>query len=184
MSVQPSANNDYLYLNTVLRDAVHFVNNNKYFKPQPSIDLVEEFEAVFRQLLNNSQTLMLLPESNIKATLEAISGTYTFTYRGLTALYMSAPVPEDAAGWFDYQKELRARQTFLKNLQILLNWHVEFFDEIVSNFPFLPIPFPVQQGRKDNQALQSNLNPRLDADTESAASGGNNNDDLPEAFLE
>lgn len=133
---------DYLTLNTILNQIIAFAATNQYQSPRPLEQNIATFDKAMQALFILYEQVTILPSMAPKATLEEISNLYSDTARGLNSLYMCSPEPKEAKGWFDYQKEYHSREEQQRNLLILLEWHRNFYQKVLSIAPTLPIPVP------------------------------------------
>ncbi|MCC2605094.1 hypothetical protein [Planctobacterium marinum] len=141
----------FIEINQLLRDVQVFSETSQYLQPSPPEQALAQFFKDMQSLLVLCQQIRLLPDVALKDTLQQISALYVPTTRGLMALYMSAPDPESARGWFDYQREYTARQSYIRNLKALMLWQEAVFARIVGHYPLLPVPYdwPLTEGPQE-----------------------------------
>lgn len=132
----------FLTLNALLGLIVAFAIKNRYQTPAPQHKMLIAFTEKMQQLFIFSERYQLLPEHAVKEQLEQISRLYTGTQNDLFDLLYCCPAPVDAEHWFDYQQEYNARVEQMTNLTRLMHWHQQFYKQLLTAFPQLPIPFP------------------------------------------
>lgn len=142
MAKEKPKNYEFLVLNELLNAVVTFAQSNTYQVPQPSTEMLLEFDAAMKQLLVLYERLQTLPDTNLKQLLEDIATLYQTTQNGLFFLLYVCPLPALAEGRFDYQKELKSREQQIRNLEYLITWHQHFFKQVLHIAPPLPLPYP------------------------------------------
>lgn len=131
---------DFLTLNDLVDDIVHFAEFNNYQQPMPAPVLVEELNSTLKDTIIVYEQIRVMPSYLPKASLNALASYYVLVVEGLSMLMMACPDPETALGWFDYQKQYKSRVKQLENLTILLDWQQSIYLAIVDRVPELPVP--------------------------------------------
>lgn len=131
---------NFLTLHATLARVISFAETNEYIYPPISQTQVNQFYSSMSALFTLSEQLQVLPYLEQKQTFELAASYYAQTKNCLVTLFMSSPSPSQAKGWFDYQKEFKAREQYQKDLMVLMTWHLDFFEELVQRAPPLIIP--------------------------------------------
>lgn len=152
MSSDTQDNFNFLSLNNTLDNVLKFASENEYIHPPLAQEALHDFYIHMKDLFILSEQLKVFPSCVKKQTLESAAILYQPTSRYLVTLFMSSPSPKQAKGWFDYQKEFKAREQYQHEIMLLMSWHIHFFDELVSLCPPLLIPYPQQQSAIDTNA--------------------------------
>lgn len=159
MAKDESQDYPFLVLNALLNEVVTFAENNAYQVPQPSPEMLREFDSAMKELLVLYERLQTLPDNNLKQLLESIATLYQSTQDGLFFLLYVCPLPAQAEGRFDYQKELKSREQQIRNLEYLISWHQHFFKQVLHIAPPLPVPYPdglpIEQSDPTTQTSQT-----------------------------
>ncbi|BFT29930.1 hypothetical protein D210916BOD24_11060 [Alteromonas sp. D210916BOD_24] len=132
---------DFLTLNDLVDEIVHFALSNDYQNPKPTPIFIDEFSCAMKELFVIYEQIRVMPEYSPKASLEALSRNYSLTYDGLSKLMMACPDPDEALGWFDYRKQYKSRALQLKRITVLLDWHQSIYMVFVNLVPELPVPW-------------------------------------------
>ncbi|RVU33574.1 hypothetical protein EOE67_16285 [Rheinheimera riviphila] len=133
---------DFLQLNALLQQTLAFAKDNPYQQRPLSPARLAAFGAQMQQLFIFSERWQLLPEQISLAQAEQVSAVYPDTQSALLDLLYSCPLPSDAEHWFDYQQEYRARTQQSNGLSTLIHWHQQLYQQLLSRFPLLQLPFP------------------------------------------
>lgn len=164
----------FIAINLLINDVQMFAESNPYIQPEPPQKMLSQFFGDLQQLLILCQQIKLMPDVALKESLQQVSALYLPTTRGLMALYMSAPDPEGARNWFDYQREYKARNTYINNLTALLNWQEAVYDGLIQAYPLLPVPYEWPQSNEPDtppesvqqQTFQENAYPKQQSESD------------------
>lgn len=157
MTTKSATELNYLMLNTSLEKVVAFAKENQYQVPKPQPEQLRIFTEQMHKLFTFNERWQLLPDSTSKEQLEHISALYCETQSTLYDLVLCCPSPSDARNWFDYQQQYNARLQQMENLSQLIQWHQQFYTQLQTAFPTLPIPFPDGYGAAITPSLTTEL---------------------------
>lgn len=140
MSTNTTETYDFLTLHTTLARVMLFAHTNEYIYPPVNTEQLKHFNSSMKSLFVVFEQLDVLPNWEQKQTLELAATQYASTKNCLVTLFMASPSPSQAKGWFDYQKEFKAREQFQSDLMLLMSWHLNFFEDLVHKAPLLIVP--------------------------------------------
>ncbi|MDX3774892.1 hypothetical protein QE250_12255 [Chromatiaceae bacterium AAb-1] len=142
MNTETNNKLNFLTLHALLREVMAFAVNNSYQTPEPVPEQLSEFEQAMQELFMLSEHINLLPDSSPGEHLERVACLYLTTQHGLFDLLYICPAAADTKHWFDFQEEYNVRKKQTEDLSQLIIWHQQFYKNVLTLFPNLPIPFP------------------------------------------
>ncbi len=169
---------NYLTLNVLVEKVVAFAAENQYQQPKPQPAQLRHFPGQMQLLFIFNERWQLLPDSTGTEQLEQVSALYCETQSTLYDLVLCCPSPADAKNWFDYQQQYNARVQQMDSLHQLIQWHQQFYTQLQTAFPTLPIPFPDGYGAAITSSLATEMKPGP-----LAGSAGPDDNPLPELQL-
>lgn len=143
MTIPVTTETAFLRLNALLQQTLAFAKDNPYQHQPLSPARLVIFAEQMQQLFIFNERWQLLPAQVHLTEAEPISELYPETQSGLFDLLYSCPLPAEAEHWFDYQQEFQARTQQIGNLSTLINWHQQFYQQLLQQFPRLPLTGPV-----------------------------------------